>query len=235
MPNKFHVLKNKKIFIVDTETTGLPIRKPKIYTPAQYYNYKDYEKYDPSRMVQLSWTIMHVIDNSKTDIIKDYMIKPSGFIIPDSKFHNVTHKIAMEKGFELSQLVLILLQDLNSVDFIIGHNIWFDINIIMSELSRLVTSNKIEPELLQHTKNCMKTIYKLAKNNKIVCSGVFSKNILKLKSHHPKYFKMPKLIELYKYYYGEEFENQHDSKYDVLALLKCIVKTCNLQNYIIKL
>jgi hypothetical protein len=39
-----------------------------------------------------------------------------------------------------------------------------------------------------------------------------------------KTYKIPKLVELYKHFYGEEFTNQHDASGDVLALLKCLIK-----------
>ena len=233
MSNKFDILKNKRVLIIDTETTGLPITKNGIYTREQYYNYKEYDKYDKSRLVQISWTIMNVSDNVKSKIVKDFIVKPHGFIIPKSEFHRVTQELSERHGLLLSDIVLILLEDLSKVDFIMAHNVWFDINIIMSELSRLLSLNILDQSLIQKTQQCMKYIYKFGKNDRIVCSGEFSKDILKLKSGHPKYYKMPKLIEFYKFYYGKEFDNQHDSKFDVLALEKCIVKTCQLENYMI--
>jgi hypothetical protein len=35
---------------------------------------------------------------------------------------------------------------------------------------------------------------------------------------------MPKLCELYKYYYGCDFENAHSAEGDVKALIECLVK-----------
>ena len=66
-----------------------------------------------------------------------------------------------------------------------------------------------------------------------ICSGELGRNICKLEyktrgwggSGNPsRGYKMPKLVELYKHFYGCEFDNAHNADGDVRALLRCLSK-----------
>ena len=70
----------------------------------------------------------------------------------------------------------------------------------------------------------------MKKNNMCICTGNLSKDICKLEfknnrnASHTKRYKMPKLIELYRFYYNEDFEGQHNADGDVRALMQCLSK-----------
>jgi DNA polymerase III epsilon subunit-like protein len=49
-------LKNKNVFIFDTETTGLPAKSIKWGT---YWDYRMNDKYDSCRIVSIAWSSIH--------------------------------------------------------------------------------------------------------------------------------------------------------------------------------
>ena len=219
MISSFSELKSKKILVIDTETTGLPETKFNNFCKDRFYPFKQLEKYNKSRMVQISWTIVEIKLGTKYNV-KDYIVKPNNFYVPNSDFHKVTNQIAINKGIDLVEIIKQLNQDLESSDYIMAHNTWFDMNIIRSEIYRLNLdkSNKI----LEKSLNIFN---QFEKNNLILCSGELSKEILKIKSKYSEGYKMPRLVEFYKHFFGCEFDNQHDSKFDVIAVVKAMLKS----------
>ena len=119
--------------ILDTETTGLP------------------EKYDAPvtdvdnwpRLVQLAWQL----HNNKGDLVesKNYIIKPENFSIPYSaeKVHGISTEKALKIGEELKFILHEFAESLSKSQFIIGHNIEFDKNIIGAEYVRTNIPNKL--------------------------------------------------------------------------------------------
>ena len=94
----------------------------------------------------------------------------------------------------------------------------------MNELYRLGT---------EYAKTCMDHLSFLKSKGKCICTGELSTEICKMEfktlSNYKgvkktKRYKMPKLSELYVYYYGREFENQHSADGDVKALLEILKK-----------
>ena len=57
------------------------------------------------------------------------------------------------------------------------------------------------------------------------CTVKMGTPICKLKCRNPKFFKPPRLIELYRHFFGEEATfKQHDAEEDVIACAKCYFK-----------
>ena len=112
--------------------------------------------------------------------------------------------------------------DILKADYIVAHNINFDYHVLMNELYRLGT---------EHAKACMLHLNTLKAKGKCICTGEITTDICKMEfktvstykgNKKTKRYKMPKLSELYVYYYGKEFENQHSADGDVKALLEII-------------
>lgn len=186
--DKFNDHNNTRYMIVDTETTGLPER-PAIGSFAPYY---DLDKYNNARMIQICWAIY---DGDKLEELENFIIKPNGFSIKNSFIHGITDKIA-SRGVNLNMVLTKLSQSINKVKYVVGHNILFDVHIICSELYR----------------SKFYDIAKLMEKKEMICT--MQKSIcLKVDG----YLKPPKLIKLYKFLFGKEFEHQHNAKYDVLA------------------
>lgn len=180
--------------ILDTETTGL----------SHTNNYKDLEKYDNSRMVQLSYMIC---DNDFNQIImKDFIIKRNNFEINNTEFHNITNEISDTDGINLNEVSNEFYKDILNAKYIIAHNAIFDINILKSEFYR----------------NELNHIIDELDNKIIICSMEKTKYIVNAKNKKTNKIKYPSLNELYYYTCGENMTNHHNSKYDVLNLYKSL-------------
>lgn len=219
-------LKGKKVFIFDTETTGIPTKKPntKWGSRDEYYDYYNNDSYDQSRIVSIAWYYTNNFSQDSLDISKvEYFIrKPDTFTeINNSHIHNITFDIALSQGLDIQTILdqhnleKILLES----DYIIAHNVMFDVHILLNELHRL---NKIN--LISH-------ISHLLDINQCICSGEIGKPICKLEFPNSKYpkrfktnYKMPKLSEFYKIVFNKEMENAHNAKGDVQALVEILSK-----------
>lgn len=188
MMELFNHHSNHRYMVVDTETTGLPERP----TFGGYYPYTEIDKYNGARMIQICWAIY---DDGKLVEIQDYLIRPNGFVINNSHIHGITNQMA-RGGHKLTDVLVKFSQALNNVKYIVCHNIKFDYHVICSELYRNKFHNTIA----------------FINQKELICT--MEKSIpLKVDGC----LKAPKLIKLYKFLFGKEFEHQHNAKYDVLA------------------
>jgi DNA polymerase III epsilon subunit-like protein len=159
--------------ILDTETTGIPIT----LGYRKYYNYTNSDKYDSARLIQLAWI---VFDEKHNEVSRNsYIIKPSGFVIPDGLIHNIDNKTALQNGHKLYGVLKKFQIDLDKIDTIIGHNIKFDKYVLLAELYR---------------RNKNKTLGKF-KSKIFKCTGILSKDICNIPLGN--IIKFPKLIEAY--------------------------------------
>jgi DNA polymerase III epsilon subunit-like protein len=250
-------LKNKNVFIFDTETTGLPEKSMKWGT---YWDYRMNDKYNSCRIVSIAWSSIHNFDKNKIidnifdniddnanantkDDDNDYEIYhhlryPEGFKeIPTTHIHGISLQDALTKGYPFGlilsnhNLSIALLE----ADYIVAHNVGFDYHVLMNELYRIVNDNEspIYNSLLtkQKANSCIEHLEDLYNNGRVICTGQLSTNICKIEFPtknvylgNKKNYKMPKLSELYNYYYGCNFENAHSAEGDVKALIECLVK-----------
>lgn len=228
-------LKNKKILIFDTETTGLPQRRPnaKYGSSDEYYDYYINDAYEFARIVSIAWYYTNSFiqtDLDKTQI-QHYIRKPDTFTsIPTTHIHGITFANASENGIPISAILNItdpsLYDAILECDYILAHNVMFDIHILMNELHRINQTQlvtKLKTMLLE---------------SRCICTGQIGKPICKLqfKSKYPqkKYksssdfatantnYKMPKLSEFYNHLFNRDFENEHSASGDVSALLEIL-------------
>lgn len=127
--------KKKIIVFVDTETTGLPDKT--IY--GKYVTPRDKDAYRNARLISLSY----IITDDNGEIIqepKDYIIKPSGFIIPEdsAKLTGITTDIAKKKGRYVNGVIDEFECDIHkfNVTHFISHNVIFDKNILQNNALR---------------------------------------------------------------------------------------------------
>jgi DNA polymerase III epsilon subunit-like protein len=181
--------------ILDFETTGLI---PKGVTLSRYTC-----KFFP-RIVQAAWHFENEI--------KNYYVKPDGFIIPQESIniHGVTNEIAKEKGIGIKQLLKFITDDIFNCSSAVAHNADFDINVLKSELMRSGMFDELE---------------KLNSVN-VFCTmkGSIDYCAIKNPSKYHDDYKWPKLAELYLKCTGKKIENAHDAQYDVLATVECLEK-----------
>jgi len=182
---------------IDTETTGLPNMNNMKW--GCYPDYLDVAKYNTARIVQISYI---VTDYNYNDLyLEDYVIKREGFNITNSEFHSITDEISDKTGVEFNHAIEEFYKSLKKVNYIIAHNILFDVSVIKSEL---------------HRRGMHHIIDELNKK-KLLCTMKHTKNIIKIINKFGKY-KYPSMKELYKYCFGKDIENAHNSKYDVINL-----------------
>jgi DNA polymerase III epsilon subunit-like protein len=240
-------LDGKNVFVFDTETTGLPLGSPSGW--GSYWDYRMTDKYQTSRIVSIAWSYINNFSkeklntytgtntNTNTYTIQHHLRYPEGFTeIPTTHIHGISYNDTLEKGLTLSMILDTygLGKALLDAEYIIAHNVGFDYHVLMNELHRL--EGQIGGQMAEQ---CMIHLKSLKDNGKLICTGEISTDICKMEfpkranssgniinntylGKKRKIYKMPKLCELYRYYYGKDFENAHSADGDVKALLECL-------------
>ncbi len=173
----------------DTETNGKALN---FNAPATDLN-------NWPRVTQLGWQVYDKDENLISE--KSLLIKPDGWVVPKEKFfidNNMSTERCEEFGIPLSEAVSQLIEDMEKSDYLIAHNMAFDINVIGAEFIRLGT--KPTKELTQ------------------ICTMKEGTNYCKIPSFRG--YKWPTLTELYTKIFNEGFEGAHDALDDVKACSK---------------
>jgi DNA polymerase III epsilon subunit-like protein len=182
--------------IYDTETTGLPID----------YKAHVHEVDNWPRLVQLAFLVCN--DEWETLTMRNYIIKPWGFTIPDeaAEIHGIDQVTALKEGVD----ILVPLRELAIVqemcDVQVGHNINFDRKVLGAEFIR----NDLEAAY-DYAKDMLPRICTMFKTTKLC-------GLKQPDSNRPKW---PSLQDLHLHLFGETFEGAHDAMADVLATLAC--------------
>ena len=232
-PSVLDFLTNKRVFVFDTETTGLPAKGPSGF--GSYWDYRDNSKYETARIVSIAWAFIENYDrnnlqdkwDNKASTIVHLLRHPEGFSeITNSNIHGITFENAFENGLKFNDILenCGLGEILLSSDYIVAHNAGFDLHVLLNELYRVGT------ELAMR---CINHLLEMRGFGRIVCTAILGTEICKLDfpsqsnyqgKRFKKSYKMPKLLELYKHYYGVEPENQHSADGDVRALVEVMRK-----------
>lgn len=175
----------------DTETTGLP----------KDYNAPSSALENWPRLVQLSWELYNeqtLVGNA------NLIIKPEGFKIPaqSSDVHGITTERALAEGVDCKKAVYMFLGAAKLADVIVGHNVNFDMHVVGAELIRHWGKDYIENAATEDTM-------------------LASIQYCKIPAAKGPGWKWPKLQELHKKIFGEEFDDAHDSSADVAATARC--------------
>ena len=183
---------SKYLMVLDTETTGIPITAGF----NKYYHPKELKYYDSARLVELGYIIYD--DKGKEIKTVSHIVSPNNFSIDNWKIHGITNEIAAEEGIDINTVFDEFSKDLDNIDSIIGHNITFDMNVLLSEFYR-------------HKKN---ELIDKFKNINVICTMKIGKVIM-------KQYKYPKLIELYSFLFNEVCNQEHRALSDVIICAKC--------------
>ena len=223
-------LEGKNVMVFDTETTGLPDRVPgtKWGSASEYWPYNMNEKYASSRIVSIAWACVRSYnkDTLSGETIIEYIRYPEGFTdIPTTAIHGISFEQAQTKGIPMVDIFenCGLADAILECNYVIGHNVMFDIHILQNELFRLGSDRAME---------CALKLDKMKALSRTICTGELGKGICQLEfksrsgkdTNRVKKFKMPKLKELHYHLVGTEHEDQHSASGDVLAVLKCLSK-----------
>ena len=173
----------------DTETNGKALN-----FNAPVYNLDNWP-----RVTQLGWQLYDKDENLISE--KSHLIKPDGWVVPKEKFfidNNMSTERCEEFGIPLAEAVADFMKDLEQSEYLIAHNMQFDINVIGAEFLRLnVTPSK---EVIK------------------ICTMKEGTNFCKIPGFRG--YKWPTLTELHTKIFGEGFEGAHDALDDVKACAK---------------
>jgi DNA polymerase III epsilon subunit-like protein len=186
-----------KVLIFDTETTGLPEgRNPSIYETGKW-----------PHIIQLAYIVYDSDTNEIITIEDDYINIALGVNIdPDSqKIHNISREMLI-RGIPITDALEKFNKFANMCDLFVGHNVSFDKRMVMVEGIR----NKIRMNV--------SNTYCTMKNSVNLCK------IEVINSDGEKYFKYPKLSELYNELFKKEPRNTHNALIDILICMRCFCK-----------
>jgi len=190
-----------RVIVFDLETNGLP-DTPKF---GVFYPPTDLVRYRTSRVVQWSWALYE----PDGTLIKeeDYLIKPNlaEYRIMNHEIHGVTEALAKEKGVSFDEVLAVWKTSTDQATTIVGHNVNFDKNVLLSELHRRGH--------IEHTT--------VLESKEWVCTMERSTVLCGLKARNKP--KPPKLKELMHALGIEEEKgrNFHNSRHDVYYTGKC--------------
>ena len=189
-----------KVFVFDTETSGLPKeRNPSIY---------DTDKWP--HIMQISYIIYNT-ETCELEETYDAYIRLNSWVIVDpvsEGIHGITREIMESKGIPIQEALIRVRDALSKVDICVGHNVSFDKRFMIVEGIR----NSIRMNFPMD--------YCTMKNGKEVCKIEYTF------SNGEKGFKFPKLMELYEHLFPgiPAPQNLHNSFADTIITLKCYCK-----------
>lgn len=181
--------------IYDTETTGLPRDWNAPLT--------DFDNWP--RMVQLAWQIHD--ENGELVEVKNFIVKPEGYNIPfaSQKVHGISTDRAMKEGADLDFVLNEFNEALSKAEYVIGHNIEFDVNITGCEyLRKEIPSNLTEIQTID-TKD----------EGTEFCA---------IPGGRGGRFKWPTLTELYIKLFSQGFDEAHNASADVEATTRAFLE-----------
>ncbi len=181
------------ILVYDTETTGLPRDWNAPLTDSENW----------PRLVQLAWQL-HTPEG-KLVSRGNHIVKPEGFTIPynSAKVHGITTERAQAEGIGLDQVLAAFNEDLDRAEYVMGHNVEFDVNIIGAELIRRGSG----PERVT--------------DKAVIDSKDEATDFCAIPGGKGGKFKWPTLTELHTKLFGAGFGDAHDAAYDVDATARC--------------
>jgi DNA polymerase-3 subunit alpha len=188
--------------IFDTETTGLP----------RNYNAPITDTSNWPRVVQLAWQL-HEADGTLVEQ-KDFLIRPDGFNIPfqSEQIHGISTELARLAGEDLGDVLFLFKKALEKADFIVGHNVRFDINVMGCEYVRF---NEETPLTLPILDTCTERTAEMCQ----------------LPGGRGGKFKLPTLTELHDFLFHVGFNEAHNATADVESTTRCFLELIRKEHY----
>lgn len=181
-----------KILFVDTETTGLPVDETR--------SFKDIDNWPSIR--QIAWLIF----TKKGGLVSEHNFFTTG---GQKQITDPNQSYLPGIVSPIHSVLPLFLREINDfeVDVIVGHNIQYDVNVILCELYRLGLDTRYLESIQE---------FCTMRNSVEVCG--FDTN---------NGNRFPKLQELYTKLFHRPFENAHDAYCDIQATSDCYWKLFN--------
>jgi hypothetical protein len=202
-----------KILVFDTETTG------KI---DKYADLSETEK--QPYIVQFSY-VMYDTDKNNL-LMNDNIIKiPKDIVIPDEciNIHGITQEKCQKEGIILYKVLSNFFVNVKQADYMIGHNLEFDVKMLIIEFYRLKEESGNDEaydriiDYFERGKQFSSKCFCTMKNTADICK-------LENPNKKSKEYKYPRLSELHKHLFSYEPKNLHNSLFDVIITLRCFYK-----------
>jgi len=205
-----------RVLVFDTEATGLP--KTKIINPDALHLWP--------HIVQFSYLIYDTELNDVV-VVGDNIVKVgAGINIPaeSTAIHGITNQMSQTDGVSLGQALHGFFCDLKTADRLVGHNISFDINLVIVELLRMIydPASNSGADISTNKNN----LHQIANFKNTYCTLQESIDLCAIKAVTKlgkEYNKFPKLIELHQKLFRTIPNNLHNSLTDILVTLRCYV------------
>ena len=194
-----------KYLVFDTETTGLPINK---HAPPDDFQNWPY-------VVQIAWLLFD--DEHKLIEYSNFYLKQPVEIPADAtNIHGITTAMMLEQGIEPSNVYANFKKAIDNTEYLIAHNIDFDIPIVHCDFLR----------------NGMQWDFP---NNRMLCTMKTGTSFCKIPPHRNGEYKWPKLTELYQkcFFPGHSMNifpdatstsNLHSANIDAAMTAQCFFK-----------
>jgi len=188
--------------IFDTETTGLP----------RNFNAPITDLDNWPRVVQLAWQLHDEAGELVSQ--QDFIIQPDGFNIPfeSERVHGISTELARAVGEPLTTVLERFRKDLAKANFMVGHNLKFDINVLGCEFVRLGQDTPLTKPVLD---TC-------TERSALLCQ---------IPGGRGGKFKLPTLTELHEYLFGEAFNEAHNATADVESTTRCFLELLRKEHY----
>ncbi|HCP40322.1 MAG TPA: DNA polymerase III subunit alpha, partial [Cryomorphaceae bacterium] len=186
--------------IFDTETTGFP----------KDWNAPITDLANWPRVVQLAWQIHD--DQGALVEVQDHIIYPDGFDIPfnSTKIHGISTERARNEGKPLEEVLALFEASIDKCEYLIGHNVKFDLNVTGCEYYRVKGENPLDEKT--PVDSCTETTAELCQ----------------LSGGRGGRYKLPKLEELYFHLFKEGFAEAHNAAFDVEATARVFLELVRL-------
>ncbi|MEY4791563.1 MAG: hypothetical protein RIT34_370 [Bacteroidota bacterium] len=188
--------------IFDTETTGLP----------RDFNAPITDTDNWPRVVQLAWQLHD--ESGELISQKDFIIKPEGYNIPfeSERVHGISTELAQALGEDLSEVLAQFNKDLSRANFMVGHNLKFDLNVLGAEYVRQGQDTPLVKPVLD---TC-------TEKTALLCQ---------IPGGRGGRFKLPTLTELHEFLFQESFSEAHNATADVESTTRCFLELIRKEHY----
>ena len=203
--------KTTKVLVFDVETSGL-LPKNKEEAKIEEYPY----------ILQISFVVFDTNGWKITKTANTYINVPQSVEITKkiTELTGITRELC-DKGIQIQRALREFAKEYMECDIIVAHNINFDRQMIKIEIER--NKEFLEP----NTRILFDRDFEKQNNKFNYCTMYGGKNLCKIEmtdSKGEKYFKCPKLVELYEHLFEMVPGNLHNSLIDTFICLRCFVK-----------
>lgn len=218
------------ILVFDVETTGLLSRvsaKRKLNSD-KTENPPEENLDDLPYVTQLSFILYDIIQKKVIKSYDSYIRLEPHITMPEkvTEITGITSELLNEQGKDIVEGLTELYTAYCQCDVVVAHNFEFDSRMVLIEIKR--NYEKIRADIRPHICWMFNPMYCKITYVLLHCtmkSNIERCNLKQMSSYGKEYTKFPKLSELYEFLFQSVPDNLHNSMIDVLACLRCYLKT----------